>query len=194
MVRIIFFSLFIISFNNKLAAQQQPAETKKTTASPTYGFKKQSSFPVADKRSIPANQAPRPSDIQKVTFSSPPALSAAERKLAAKASEIIKTDYNNMPVDVQLKINSNKARGKYLLDGIAKAFNVQMKICQKDSDQKKVLGFLKQYKGFLNSQWISPGLVKIIVDPTFDSPELKDAMDAKGLQFNFLNRTYFLKN
>ena len=98
-----------------------------------------------------------------------------------------------MPADVQSKINNNKSQGKYLLEGIAKAFMVEIKTCFTDADRKKALSFLKSKKGYINSQFVSAGLVKIIVEPTFDSADLKDTMVAEGIHFNFLNRSYLLK-
>jgi len=194
MVRFIFFLLLIIFINNRLVAQDLRAEKKAATDSSgsKIGFKKQSASPIVEKKSIPKNPAPISIDNHKAKAEQN-AVIPGEAKNVSKASEMIRIDYNNMPADVQLKINDNKAQGKYLLTGIAKSFMVEIKSCLTDADQKKTLLFLKSKKGFINSQLVSTGLVKIIVEPTFDSEELKDAMSAEGIHYNFLNRSYLLK-
>jgi hypothetical protein len=180
--------------NNRLVAQQSPAEKKSTpnTSDSKTGFKRQSPAPFTEKRSAPKDPAPVSTDIHKTEVKQN-VLSPAEKENAAKASEAIRIDYNNMPADVQSKINTNKTQGKYLLEGIAKTFLVEIKTCSTDTDRKKTLSFLKNKKGFINSQFVSAGLVKIIVEPTFDIDDLKDAMVAEGIHFNFLKRSYLLK-
>jgi hypothetical protein len=111
-----------------------------------------------------------------------------------KASETVRIDYKNMPQEVQAKIDKNKAQGRYLLEGINKVFLVEIRSCITDADQKKLLSFLKNKKGFIQSQFVSSGMIKIFVEPYYESTELKDVMSAEGIQFNFINRLYTLKN
>ena len=195
MLRSILFLLFVIFTNNRLVAQQSsagnhlPAEKKAATVSfnPRTGFKKQSSS-AAEKHT-----APKKSNTVSTTIPKNAAGWDDLKNNASKTSETIKIDYNNMPADVQSKVNSNKVTGKNLLEGVAKVFTVEIKTCTTDADHKRVLSFLKAKKGFINSQFVSAGVVKIIVEPTFDSVDLKDAMLAEGIRFNFLNRSYLLK-
>ena len=176
-----------------LAAQQTNAGKKEVTepSGSKPGFKNQSPPATSTENkstSKPAATVP-PGNHKTATDHNP--VSAAD---VAKASEIIRVDYINMPADVQARINNNKAQGKYLLEGIAKSFLVEIKTCLTDADREKTLSFLKTNKGFINSQFIAAGQVKIFVEPSFDSAELKEAMAGKGIHFNFLNRSYLLKN
>jgi hypothetical protein len=194
MIKFTYSLLLIICINNGLFAQQTTTEKKIThnPASSKDGFKKQSPLTTAEKKSTPQNTAPAPVANHTTTTSQNKAqVTAADD---AKASEILRVDYNNMPADVQSKINNNKLHGKYLLDGVAKAFLVEINTCLTDADQKKTLSFLKTKKGFINSQLTTAGRVTITVEPTFDSADLKDAMASEGIHFNFLSRSYLLKN
>ncbi|MFT3910982.1 MAG: hypothetical protein QM737_16300 [Ferruginibacter sp.] len=185
--------VFAISISNTLVAQESHSKKAAATDSPksAIGFKqKSSSTPVEGKKSTVKNS-------NQVTINNHNS-TAGKKEMnpaedAAIVSGIMKTDYANMPADVQSKINNNKAQGKNLLEGVSKVFTVEIKSCLTDADHKKTLLFLKSKKGFINSQFVSAGLVKIIVEPTFDSAELKDAMNAEKIHFNFLNRSYLLK-
>lgn len=184
--------------SNRLVAQQSPSEKKTTVipTGPTTGFKKKSptTTPAEKKSPVQSPGTVSTSSERTVASQTQPALSPVEREKAAKASEAIRIDYKNMPADVQARIDRNKAQGKYLLDGIAKSFTVEIKTCLTDADHKKTLSFLKTKTGFIKSQFISTGVVKIIVEPVFDSENLKEAMVTEGIHFNFLNRSYLLKN
>lgn len=190
MIRTVFLLLLIIVMNNRLVAQQ----TKATPDSPasSVGMKKKKAT-ATDKRSNIKTAAPTPTSKQ-ATNPNQPLSTPAAKESQAIVSEIIKVDFRNMPQDVQSKVNTNKSQGKNLLEGISKVFLVEIKSCITDADQEKTLSFLKSKKGFIQSQFVSAGLVKIIVEPTFDSAELKEAMGSAGIQFNFLNRSYLLKN
>ncbi len=195
MIRIVFFLLIAIFVNTGLTAQQVKAEKKEPadgTASKT-GFKKQS--PPPGNKSTLKNPVSAPIESSKTqTGQSGKTSSTVAAKNSTKVLEMVSVDYKNMPATVQSRINSNKSQGKYLLDGIDKVFLVEIKSCLTDADRKKTLAFLKNNKGYINSQLVSAGLVKIIVLPEFDSSDLKDAMSAQGIHFNFLNRSYLLKN
>ena len=185
--------VFAMCISNTLVAQQLHSKKNAATDSPksTIGFKQRSSStPVEGKKSTAKNSTQVPVNDHNAT-SDKKGINPAED--AAIVSGIMKVDYPNMPADVQSKINNNKAQGKNLLEGISKVFTVEIKSCLTDADHKKTLLFLKSKKGFISSQFVSAGLVKIIVEPTFDSADLKAAMGAEKIQFNFLNRSYLLK-
>ena len=194
MQRSLLFLLLIIVINKGLFAQQSTAgndlSSEKKSPAPssnnTTGFKKQSAS-SAEKNGPVKKQNQVSAGSRKNTAGS------VDAENASKVSETIRVDYNNMPADVQLKISQNKVARKKLLEGITKVFTVEIKTCITDDDHKKALSFLKGKKGFINSQFVSAGLVRIIVEPTFDSVDLKDALLAEGIRFNFLNRSYLLK-
>ncbi len=191
MVKSILFVLLIICVNNGVFAQQsitgnnQPTEKKPVTptSNSAVGLRKQSS--LAKEKPL-VLQTPN----NTATANHKPAVNKPD---AAKAAEIIKTDYTNMPADVKARIGTNKAAGKNLLEGISKVFTVEINSCTTDADQKRILSFLKNRKGFINSEFVAAGRVRIIVEPAFDSVDLKEAMLAEGIRFNFLNRSYLLK-
>ena len=111
-----------------------------------------------------------------------------------KEKEVGLFDYNQMPFDVQKKIDLNKATRKILLDGIAKAFTVEIKSCTNSVSTKTILGFLNKDIRFLNTEFVSPGIVRLNVINSFDSVELKELMLGAGISFNFLNEFYFIKD
>ena len=194
MLRFLLFLLLIIFINNRSFAQQINADNNSASekkavpvsSNSTPGFKKRSSNSV-EKQKNTKNSNP----VSINSSRNVPVSTSSEN--TAKTMETIRIDYNNMPAVVQLKVNNNKAAGKNLLEGIAKVFSVEIKTCITDADHKKILSFLKAKKGFINSQFVSEGLVRIIVEPTFDSVDLKDALLTEGIRFNFLNRSYLLK-
>lgn len=191
MVRTAFILLLTIGITNSMVAQQVLSEkkVKKDSSNSTIGFRQKSHY-RGEKKSPPKSMEHPPATTGKNDADNI-VVNADE---AAKVSEIMKLDYQNMPANVRSKVNANKLQGKSLLNGVVKIFTVEIKECNTDADQKKTLLFLKTKKGFLNSQFVSKGLVKIIVEPTFDSVDLKDAMNSKDIHFNFLNRSYSLKN
>lgn len=191
MVRAAFILLLSIGMSNSMVAQQVYSEkkVKNDSSNSTIGFRQKSNS-SGEKKSPPGNIG-----HSSVTNSKTGAKSSVVNiDEAAKVSEIMRLDFYNMPGNVQSKINANKLQGKSLLEGVVKVFTVEIKECKTDADQKNTLLFLKTKKGFINSQFVSTGLVKIIVEPTFDSADLKDAMNSKDIHFNFLNRSYSLKN
>ncbi|MEO8771799.1 MAG: hypothetical protein ABI402_17010 [Ferruginibacter sp.] len=191
MVRSTFILLLSIGMSNSMVAQQVHSEKKviNDSSQSTIGFR-QKSPSTGEKRTASKNTAQPSAHNTKTSINKV----VANTDDAAKVSEIMKLDYHNMPADVQSKVNANKLQGKNLLEGVAKVFIVEIKECKSDADHKNTLLFLKTKKGFINSQFVSTGLVKIIVEPTFDSADLKDAMNSKDIHFNFLNRSYALKN
>lgn len=107
--------------------------------------------------------------------------------------ESIQFDYSQMPFDVQNKIDLNKATEKNLLDGIAKAFTVEINSCNTAESVKNTLSFLGDDNRFINSEFVSSGVVRINVVNSFDSVALKELMLEAGISFNFLNEYYFVK-
>ncbi|MEO6670682.1 MAG: hypothetical protein ABIN36_14465 [Ferruginibacter sp.] len=192
MVRSIFYFIFCIGMSNNLIAQKVHSEKKLSSDSsgPKPAIRQKAAATQGEKSkhknvSLPSFDNPKPMGNQ--------SLSAASDN-AAKVSEIMKLDYPNMPAHVQSKINANKLQGRNLLEGIVKIFTVEIKECKTDAQHKNTMLFLKPKKGFISSQFVSEGLVKIFVEPGFDSSDLKDAMNSKNIHFNFLNRSYALKN
>ena len=107
--------------------------------------------------------------------------------------ENIPFDYSQMPKDVQLKIDDNKADGKSSLDNIEKVFMVEIKSCVSIDASNNELQFLNTQSGFIRVEFVKDGLVKIIVMPSLDSVVLKENLITGGISFNFLNEFFQLK-
>lgn len=107
--------------------------------------------------------------------------------------EEVSFDYTQMPIDVQKKIDLNKATGKSLLDGITKAFRVEIKSCTDSTSSKTALFFLEKDSRFISAQFLSSGIVQLNVINSFSSVALKEIMLEEGISFNFLNEFYFVK-
>jgi len=101
-------------------------------------------------------------------------------------------DYSRMPDDVRLKMDANKAAGKELLDGVLKAFTVQIAACQTKHDADQTLRGLTTAPDVVRAEFVSPGLVRIVVRSSFDSVALKDLMLLEKIGFNFINEYYLL--
>ncbi len=107
--------------------------------------------------------------------------------------ENIPVDYSQMPLDVQLKISENKIAGRPSLDWIEKAFMVEINSCLNSESTQNILSFLNGQTGFIRSEFVSTGVVRIIVSPDLKSEDLKEKMLAMGINFNFLNEYYLVK-
>ena len=116
-----------------------------------------------------------------------------ESTVSNQTLEDIPFNYSQMPNDVQLKIDENKAAGKSSLDNIEKGFTVEIKKCVSNDVTKKELAFLNTQSGFIRVEFVKEGLVRIIVMPTLDSVVLKEKMISGGISFNFLNEFFQLK-
>ncbi|MEO6490480.1 MAG: hypothetical protein ABIO04_11105 [Ferruginibacter sp.] len=189
MLRILLFLLITISISYISNAQETrgketPEKPLPVNSSSIPGFRKQSSaITVNEKKNVHIDAGRSVESDRKIVVTGN----------SAEISGILKTDYNNMSPTVQSKINQNKATGKNLLDGVEKGFTVQIKSCATDSDHKRILSFMSVNKQFIRTEFVSAGLVKIIVEPTFDSVDLKESMSTHNISFNFLNRFYLLK-
>lgn len=119
--------------------------------------------------------------------------STKEKTVATNTSTQPPVNFSQLPPDVQTQISKNKLSGKKLLDGVAKTFTVKISECTNVIETNKILSFLKTEKGVFGVKFISSGLVKIEVDPEFDSVTLKDLMKGKGVNFVFLDKYYCLQ-
>lgn len=170
----------------------QAQQSKTSPDSPTSGpaFKQQGKSRENPRKKTATNPATSP------TVPTPP-VSTAPRTIPAPdqaTGEIMRKDFGKMTPAVQSKINQNKLQGKPLMEGIAKAFTIEVKSCHTVADQKRIFSFMKKEKNFIRSEFISDGIVQLIVEPSFDSALLKDLMASKNIPCNFLNRLYLLKN
>lgn len=184
--------LLLIVLGNGLSAQELK-DKKPATKTTGTSFKKQTVTDASRKKATARASANKPQNTPQPSPVVKP-LSPEEAAEKASASAIISLDFNNMPPEVQSRIGTNKRSGKFLLDGIVKFFIVEIKSCITEADQQKTLSFLHTKKGFIQSQLVSSGLVKIFVSPTYDAAELKEAMSSAGIHFNFIKRSYSLKN
>ena len=112
-----------------------------------------------------------------------------------KASKINNFHFENehLSAEVLNRLNFNKAHQKPLSDGILKSYKVAVKTCTNEEITNKTFTFLNNTNGFVKADFISSGMVNIIVIPETNSIEIKEKLLSQGLQFNFTSETYFLK-
>lgn len=94
---------------------------------------------------------------------------------------------------VSNKVNFNKTHQRPLSEGILKSFKVSIKACNTVENTKNIFSFLYNTNGFVKADFLSAGLVNLIVIPEYNSVDLKDKMLSKQLNFNFISESYFLK-
>ena len=128
-------------------------------------------------------------------------------KITESVSVINQTTNNNNPhynqsfhfendrfsKEVEARINFNKLHGKPLSEGIYKSYKVSIESCKNLVDVKNKLSFLNNISGFIKYEFISDGVVRLIVAPEFKSTDLKDRLLSQKIKFNFLEEVYFLK-
>jgi len=103
-------------------------------------------------------------------------------------------DYNQMPFEVQSKMDANKSNGKPVLEGVLKGYHVVIKSCISENEMNRILDFLSEVNGFVNCEFVSNGLIKINVQCNLDTDPMEEIMIKKGIVFNFLDEFYFVKN
>ena len=187
------FLFFLLSSQTSLAQTgDHPESTEKENTIPVYnaGFKTLSGVNNRiDKESLNSIQSNSVISDNEISSSNYASIFLIEGN---KKKEVGLFDYNQMPFDVQKKIDFNKATGKNLLDGIAKAFTVEIKSYTNAVSAKTGLSFLERDSRFLNTEFVSTGIVRVNVINSFDSVELKESMLGAGISFNFLNEFYFI--
>lgn len=94
---------------------------------------------------------------------------------------------------VSNKVNFNKTHQRPLSEGILKSFKVSIKACNTVENTKKTFSFLYNTNGFVRADFLSDGLVNLIVIPEYNSVDLKDKILSERLNFNFISESYFLK-
>jgi len=190
------FCLCFFSFQN-LKAQSSVIDEKENIDEQvlpiTIGFKIQSNSPVL-LDSI--NNQNIKEDID--------SLISIKQQLQDQTTEIYKNilpelssvlvDYNQMPFEVQSKMDANKANGKPVLEGVLKGYHVVIISCISENEMNRVLDFLSEVNGFINCEFVSNGLIKINVQCNLDTDPLEEIMIKKGIVFNFLDEFYFVKN
>lgn len=95
--------------------------------------------------------------------------------------------------EVEARINFNKLNGKLLSEGIYKSYKVSIESCKNLEDVKNKLSFLNNVSGFIKYEFISEGVVRLIVAPEFISTDLKEKLLLQKIKFDFLEEVYFLK-
>jgi hypothetical protein len=118
----------------------------------------------------------------------------------SKSEEISKTnpgsffiENEHVTTEVKEKITFNKLHQRPLTEGILKSYKVNIKECLTEEKSKSLLLFFNELNGYIKTTFISNGFVNLIVEPDFNSVNLKDKMLEYKLEFNFMSETYFLK-
>jgi hypothetical protein len=117
--------------------------------------------------------------------------------------EVVKQEHANasnfhfenekLTAEVSNRVAFNKAHQRPLSEGILKSYKVSIKACNTEESTKKTFSFLYNTSGFVKADFLSAGVVNLIVLPEYNSVDLKDKMLSKQLNFNFISETYFLK-
>jgi hypothetical protein len=100
--------------------------------------------------------------------------------------------YNLMPQEVQLKMDANKAGGKSDLEGILKGYTINISACTTVASMESMLDFLNGTPDFIRSEFVSAGTIHAVVEPSYNSVTLKEALVAKGIAFSFVNEYFFV--
>ena len=116
----------------------------------------------------------------------------AVKQEQAKASNF-HFENERLTVEVSNRVAFNKAHQRPLSEGILKSYKVSIKACNTEESTKKTFSFLYNTSGFVKVDFLSEGVVNLIVIPEYNSVDLKDKMLSKQLNFNFISETYFLK-
>lgn len=189
---ILFFNLSVPAYSQS-GSNHQVNEFKNPSPENAVRLKKQSanSENVIDSKKVDSNQSVSKDSSEHKYKDLQLSIDSTQTN---KLLETIPFDYNQMPQDVQIKIDQNKAAGKSALDGIAKAYTVEIKSCSNSESTKNNLAFLNKQNGFIRVVFVSSGIIKIIVQPDFDSVDLKNSMISAGVEFNFLNEYFLINN
>lgn len=185
--------LFNLSVHAQVLSKKNKTENKNSPTESSAGMKKYSteseninaSNPIDTNRSSPDNSANKRNEEIQLSISK----EANDIQL-----ETIPFDYNQMPHDVQAKIDKNKAAGRNGLDGIAKGYTVEIKSCINSELASSNLAYLKSQNDFIRIEFVSTGIIRIIVTPEFDSVVMKEIMKSAGMDFNFLHEIFLIVN
>ena len=98
-----------------------------------------------------------------------------------------------LTAEVSNRVNFNKTHQRPLSEGILKSYKVSIQSCSTAENTKKTFSFLNNTSGFVKADFLSAGVVNLIVFPEYSSVDLKDQLLSRQLKFNFISETYFLK-
>ena len=172
--------------NTVTTTQQESNATDKSTAknSVVQADKKGDGVKKAKKNKLKKTASIAPSSSEKTQI---------QNSGITISPEQAPLDFNQLPAEVQKQISINKASGKIIMAGVAKAFTVKIATCTNAAETKQQLAFLTSQKGITGVDFVSSGIVKITTDPDFDSVALKEIMKANKVNFIFLDKYYCLK-
>ena len=153
---IIFISIGNSSIAQKSNQNSSQQEKKMVVSAPsTTGFKSQSSNNSSNENQSAQQNSNKSTPNIQSTYQKQNTTVSTNSNQTTTSFSALNIDFNKLPIDVQQKINSNKLSGKNLLDGIAKAFTVEVKSCNTIEDEKKAFSFLTTKNGFINSEFIA---------------------------------------
>lgn len=167
-----------ISVTISVNAQTTERRTELTQAESAPGFKKQNN--TAERKVI--NEATSRGDENNNTVSN----------TQTESRPLPVFNYSDLPSDVQQRLNENKNSDRYLFDGVVKGYTVNIPASTNPFESEKLLSFLSTQHGFIKSEFVSPGTVRLLVQPDFDSVQLKELLKAQSLDFNFVNEFFTL--
>lgn len=189
---ILLFLLFMVETGANAQTESSLKKVDPIIPNSSIGIKTQSnsSGKIENSAPVTSNES-QPKNLQ--TETNKGIQPSQESTASNQPFENIPFDYSQMPKDVQLKIDANKAAGKSSLDNIEKGYTVEIKSCTSADIAKNELSFLNTQSGFIRVEFVKEGLVRIIVMPSLDSVVLKEKLFAGGISFNFLNEFFQLK-
>jgi hypothetical protein len=176
--------LFISLYASNSFAQTK-AEKKKKPENSSVGFKRKSEANNSGDKEPKSSEVPKRTDMDIESVNSK---TMQDQKLDAP-----RFNFDQLPTELQQKVNSNKGNGRPSLEGIVKAYRVELKNCENESDCKKALAFLNEERDFVSMAYREGSYVDLRVGASMKSEELKSLLLIRGLDFNFINEYYLLE-
>jgi hypothetical protein len=176
--------LFISLYASNSFAQTK-AEKKKKPENSSVGFKRKSEANNSGDKEPKSSEVPKRTDMDIESVNSKTML---DQKLDAP-----RFNFDQLPTELQQKVNSNKGNGRPLLEGINKVYRVEIKQCTNESDCSKLLKFLYEERYFISLTYRQGSLVDLRVSASMESEELKSLLIGKRLAFNVIHEFYILE-
>lgn len=175
--------LFLFNYANNSFAQTKK-EQQKINDTASIGFKRKGELSNLGNNALPSNKD------QKRAASEVKAVNS--KMMLEQQTETPQLDYDQFPAELKQKVNSNKANGLPLLEGINKVYRVEIKQCTDESECNKKLEFMLREHDFISLSFREITLVDLRVSPSMKSEDLKSLLLSGGLTFNFIQEFYTL--
>lgn len=175
---------FILSFYASNSFAQLKDKQEKKNVNTTIGFKPKGELSNSDNNALPNKKDQKRDASEKKPINS--------NSMLDQHADTPQLDYDQLPSELKQKVNSNKANGLPLLEGINKVYRVEIKQCTDESECNKKLEFMLREHDFISLSFREINLVDLRVSPSMKSEELKSLLLSEGLTFNIIQEFYTL--